>query len=550
MPVEEEVKPALVLDDTCLNQRDVSTALMGKVKEFGSLSNLKMVLANEGFDNIKLKYMGGLWVMIEFLSDASKENFKANVASTSLHIDERVTWVDIEGMPLKAWTLNTFKRIVSKWGELLHVEDQEEDCFYTKRICFKTKLVENIFESFKIIIQGKVFWIRAKEVSGWAPDFTEDNESEDGTDDEKEDEDFHEENVEMHKFTTVEGESDIEEVSETIFNNAQFVSINNDDPNSGIKDTKLEDPFNIYSLLQGDVRVNFIQDETVTSGVKNKNLSNNSKEDMEGSTCSGLAQKAKKDWVKELYIKNKVNFLSLQETKMEIIELFNIKMCWGNFIFDYVVSPSVGNSGGILCIWDPSMFRKLNSTIADYFVMIRGEWIPNGKSILIISIYAPQDVTEKKMLWDCLLLVISNWQEGFDNLVETTWNEAQVVDTNAMGKLMKKLKHLKEKIREWIKTKRANSKNYKSSLKKDLAEIDGLIDKGEGNIDVLSKRLNILNLLHDLDKLESMEAAQKAKIKWAIEGDENSKYYHGILNKKRNQSTIRGILVDGIWTVV
>ncbi|GKE92025.1 nucleotide-binding alpha-beta plait domain-containing protein, partial [Tanacetum coccineum] len=152
LPVEEEVKPALVLDDTCLNQRDVSTALMGKVKEFGSLSNLKMVLANEGFDNIKLKYMGGLWVMIEFLSDASKENFKANVgvnswfshiqqASTSLHIDERVTWVDIEGIPLKAWTLNTFKRIVSKWGELLHVEDQEEDCFYIKRICFKTKLV-------------------------------------------------------------------------------------------------------------------------------------------------------------------------------------------------------------------------------------------------------------------------------------------------------------------------------------------------------------------------------------------------------------------------
>nr|GEX70446.1 RNA-directed DNA polymerase, eukaryota [Tanacetum cinerariifolium] len=29
-----------------------------------------------------------------------------------------------------------------------------------------------------------------------------------------------------------------------------------------------------------------------------------------------------------------------------------------------------------------------------------------------------------------------------------------------------------------------------------------------------------------------MEVAQKAKIKWAIEGDENSKYYHGILNKK------------------
>ncbi|GKD81906.1 hypothetical protein Tco_1348745, partial [Tanacetum coccineum] len=30
-------------------------------------------------------------------------------------------------------------------------------------------------------------------------------------------------------------------------------------------------------------------------------------------------------------------------------------------------------------------------------------------------------------------------------------------------------------------------------------------------------------------------------------GDENSKYYHGILNKKRSQLAIRGILVDGMW---
>ncbi|GJR06380.1 putative reverse transcriptase domain-containing protein [Tanacetum coccineum] len=50
-----------------------------------------------------------------------------------------------------------------------------------------------------------------------------------------------------------------------------------------------------------------------------------------------------------------------------------------------------------------------------------------------------------------------------------------------------------------------------------------------------------------LDKLDSLEVAQKAKIKWSIEGEENSKYFHGILNKKRNQLAIRGILVEGAW---
>nr|GEY82778.1 RNA-directed DNA polymerase, eukaryota, reverse transcriptase zinc-binding domain protein [Tanacetum cinerariifolium] len=35
--------------------------------------------------------------------------------------------------------------------------------------------------------------------------------------------------------------------------------------------------------------------------------------------------------------------------------------------------------------------------------------------------------------------------------------------------------------------------------------------------------------------------------KWDIEGDENFKYYHGVINKKRNQLSIRGILVEGTW---
>nr|GEZ66648.1 RNA-directed DNA polymerase, eukaryota [Tanacetum cinerariifolium] len=44
----------------------------------------------------------------------------------------------------------------------------------------------------------------------------------------------------------------------------------------------------------------------------------------------------------------------------------------------------------------------------------------------------------------------------------------------------------------------------------------------------------------EVEKLQALEAAQKAKIKWAIEGDENLKYYHGVLNKKRSQLAIRG----------
>ncbi|GKE71555.1 hypothetical protein Tco_1529627, partial [Tanacetum coccineum] len=125
----------------------------------------------------------------------------------------------------------------------------DEGCFHSKRFRIKTKLVENIFDSFKIITQDKVLWVRAKEVSGWIPDFVEDDEKESDSDDEIKDEGLHDESVDKHKYETVEGESDVEEVSGTIFENEQSQAHKKKDLNIGQNDIRSEDPFNIYDLL-------------------------------------------------------------------------------------------------------------------------------------------------------------------------------------------------------------------------------------------------------------------------------------------------------------
>ncbi|GJS19900.1 RNA-directed DNA polymerase, eukaryota [Tanacetum coccineum] len=81
------------------------------------------------------------------------------------------------------WSDNTFKRIASKWGTLIHADSHEDGNFYTKRICINTNITSNILESFKIIYRGKLFWVRAKEVPGWEPDFMEDNDDDSDNDD-------------------------------------------------------------------------------------------------------------------------------------------------------------------------------------------------------------------------------------------------------------------------------------------------------------------------------------------------------------------------------
>ncbi|GJW73240.1 RNA-directed DNA polymerase, eukaryota, reverse transcriptase zinc-binding domain protein [Tanacetum coccineum] len=136
-----------------------------------------------------------------------------------------------------------------------------------------------------------------------------------------------------------------------------------------------------------------------------------------GFDMRGLAQKAKKDWVKELCVKNKVNFVGLQETKMGSIDLSSVRSCWGNSNFDYVHSDSVGNSGGILCIWDPNSFRRSSFTRSDYFVIVRGVWLKSGIDLMIVVVYAPQEAKEKRMLWDYLAHVCVESMGWYDTVL-------------------------------------------------------------------------------------------------------------------------------------
>nr|GEX47482.1 RNA-directed DNA polymerase, eukaryota [Tanacetum cinerariifolium] len=97
---------------------------------------------------------------------------------------------------------------------------------------------------------------------------------------------------------------------------------------------------------------------------------------------------------------------------------------------------------------------------------------------------------------------------------------------------------------------RHNTRSSKLALLSDLADVDQIIDKGNVSADIINKRLEIIKSLQELNSHKSMEIAQKAKIKWAIEGDENSKYFHGILNKQRSRSAIRGVLVSGFGLTI
>ncbi|GJW93061.1 RNA-directed DNA polymerase, eukaryota, reverse transcriptase zinc-binding domain protein [Tanacetum coccineum] len=171
---------------------------------------------------------------INFLSHVGAGSWFSSLQQPSylFHTDERIAWIDIEGVPIMAWSSNTFTKITSKWGDLLYEDDKEDSCFHRKRVCIKTKMVENIFESFKIIVKGKVYWTRVKEVTGWNPDFMEEEDTQTESDN-----------------ATIQSESDEERIPETVFENEKDSLNEAQSQNKESVKAQSEDPFNINDIL-------------------------------------------------------------------------------------------------------------------------------------------------------------------------------------------------------------------------------------------------------------------------------------------------------------
>ncbi|GJS91807.1 RNA-directed DNA polymerase, eukaryota, reverse transcriptase zinc-binding domain protein [Tanacetum coccineum] len=379
--VDGDNKPFLVLDDSCISQGGFSLSLMGKVKDFGLLSNLKMILAKEGFVNLTLKYMG---------------------------------------------------------------------------------------------VHGKIHWVRAKEVTGWEPDFIEDEEVEEGSDEDIATVDSEKEIRNLKSNCNSEGDSDCEEVPDTVFDQDHDRS-------------KQEYPLGFTSGENVKVISDFVDNL-----VREESASNH-----------------------KAY--NEKSILEVKNSKTKSL----------------------------------SKEEDIESGCSD---SIQGEWIPNAKKCLITFVYAPQEVF-KKMLWNYLDHVIDNWIGetiimgdfnevrskdkrygslfnaysvaafnsfissrglGFDKLVEESWIDLTISDSNAILKFMKKLKCLKEKNRLWTKEKKESSKSQKSKLKGMLSDIDVLIDNECVDQELLNKRSHVMHSLHDLEKLESLEIDQKVN-RWCVD---------------------------------
>ncbi|GJT84049.1 RNA-directed DNA polymerase, eukaryota [Tanacetum coccineum] len=104
--------PAIALDDDCLSANDLSCVAIGKIKDINALSNLSVILNDEGCDDLK-----------------------RSLFLVGLGLDP----IKLRSLCVSCWNNKALSKIVSPWGTLTPVDLVEDSSLPYRKVCVTTK---------------------------------------------------------------------------------------------------------------------------------------------------------------------------------------------------------------------------------------------------------------------------------------------------------------------------------------------------------------------------------------------------------------------------
>nr|GEZ61492.1 RNA-directed DNA polymerase, eukaryota, reverse transcriptase zinc-binding domain protein [Tanacetum cinerariifolium] len=435
--------PTMVLDESCLNNEEFSLCLLGKVTEFASLTNLKVVLAKEGFESFKMVYRGKTcWVrtievpglLPNFEDDCDDDDFESNDGT-------RVA----EG-PGES---------VGKCSDLEGKSDSEA-------------IPETRFEDAPMDKFDDINSIpHSKPHPTYPPGFTPNDNAEDN---------INTSNVEPvehgHNGDKEEGEF---VVSQNQDRNDMDVDANESTCSGHFK--KSNGPRtggSIIQLIEDLVNVGQTMGYDMTRCMKNmENI-------IESQGVAGELSEKRTLW-----------------------DYLCFTICnWDGDVVTMGYFNEVRDSSERF----GSVFNKHGAKLFNDFIAKAGLtevplWYRSDhRPILLSESIYDYGLIPFKFYHSWFEI------DGFDKLVKDSWNEIHVVDNNAYVRFIKKLKLLKERIKAWNSSYRELTNCMKNTLKTELTNLDSVLDRGEGIDTDVTRRSDAVDLEREVSKEEVKRA--------------------------------------------
>nr|GEZ97787.1 RNA-directed DNA polymerase, eukaryota [Tanacetum cinerariifolium] len=219
--------------------------------------------------------------------------------------------------------------------------------------------------------------------------------------------------------------------------------------------------------------------------------------------------------------------------EMENMDLFSVKMCWGNFTFDYVHNDSVGE---VVIMGDfnevryksdrfGSVFIVQGANVFNSFITNAGlEEVPLGGSSFTWCHKSATKMSKldiflisENLLNTCLNITAITLERYLSDHRPILLHEShfdygptpfrffhQRIEMEGFSKFMEERRGKARNV--------LSAKNVKAKYKDELEALEAISDKGDGNVEVVNKRMEVVNTLQKIDKICSSKIAQKAKV--------------------------------------
>ncbi|XP_022014025.1 uncharacterized protein LOC110913508 [Helianthus annuus] len=376
----------------------------------------------------------------------------------------------------------------------------------------------------------------------------------------------------------------------------------------------------------------------------------------------GVRGSRKSDWIRGLKTSYGIHFLAIQETKLQDSESFLFNQFWGRSEYKLAVVNSQGRSGGLACLWCPSVFRCVDIIHNRSFIVVSGFLLPSGCRINFMNV-APNEAVNRRAVWTEILGVKNSLQglwvmmgdfnevrnagermnsefieanaDAFNQFILSAglveynmgggnftyisdngkklskldrflvclgfreqWPNASVLALDRVASdhrpivlstvqtdfghipfrffnswfeypgfvsyvlqmcdafvfsgpedlaLAIKLRWLKNKIKSWLKVEKESREGIYGSKKRRLVSIELLAKQRMLLEEELAERAECINYVVEFDRIKQLDLRQKSRSKWAIEGDENSAYFHHVINANISTNRLNGLMINGDW---
>lgn len=173
-PIKSDVP--LSLEVNAQLEKDIKCIVMVETLLPSSITDILIQLDSLGYEKILVKGLSSHKFLLTFIKeeDFLKLDMQLlelgflNCRKVSMEdlIVPRRAWIECVGLPILAWSLDTFSILSEEWGKVIGISDMlDEDLRFKNPVwCINTNIVEPLFRQTKIRLLNQEFLVQLKEM--------------------------------------------------------------------------------------------------------------------------------------------------------------------------------------------------------------------------------------------------------------------------------------------------------------------------------------------------------------------------------------------------